>query len=285
MAADTVNPDVARDKRFYVYVYRDPRPGRSMRPIYVGKGTASLGRAELHWLRGSKNRMFAAVLSKIRKAALSPVIEIVGRFDDEAEAFDLERTLIAEYGRRDLKVGPLVNLTDGGDGTTGHLPSIKARRASSARLKKIRAAQWDDISFRTTAIANLDAARKMMWSGPERRSRQTAFIREAKAALAADPARSSKQSEQRSVLRREAWRNPETRAAYTAASRAAKEAKSAKMKALWDDPEYRSNHGAKVSAAAKAAWADPETRQRRTDAIRAGRRRAKAAEAEADVSG
>jgi hypothetical protein len=29
---------------FYVYVIRDPRPGKDLQPIYVGKGLENLGR-------------------------------------------------------------------------------------------------------------------------------------------------------------------------------------------------------------------------------------------------
>lgn len=39
----------------------------------------------------------------------------------ESIAFDLEKALIAQYGRRDLGLGPLTNLTDGGEGTAGHI--------------------------------------------------------------------------------------------------------------------------------------------------------------------
>lgn len=283
MAANTLSLDFGRDKRFYVYVYRDSRLRNLGAPIYVGKGTAWRRRADQHWKRRAQNPILAAILDKIRAEGLAPMIEVVAWFVDESDAFNLERGLIAKFGRRNTKTGTLANLTDGGDGTTGCAPSTKARAASRERLKKIRAAQWKDPSFRRKAIDNLDAGRALIQSDPNLLAKRSASIKRAKATLAADPSRSAEQSEQRRALRREAWKDPDSRAAYTAAIRAAKDAKSAKMKALWDDPEYRAKHGAKVSAATKAAWADPETRQRRTDAIRASRRRTTAAEA--DVSG
>lgn len=300
MAANTVNPDVARDKRFYVYVYRDPRPRKALQPIYVGKGTARDARADRHWRRGADNAMLARILAKIRGCGLSPVIEIIAWFDNEADAFSLEGSLIAKFGRRDTGAGPLANMTDGGEGSSGGLVSEDRRAASGDRLRRL----WADPAVRSKMLLALRETAKTSWADPETRVRRIAIVgpallfgrtdpatrakacsgmQVAKAAVAADPARSAKQSEQRSVLRREAWQDPETRAAYVTSIRSAKASKSAKMKALWDDPEYRAKHGAKVSAAAKAAWADPETRQRRTDAIRAARRRAKAAEA--DVSG
>lgn len=39
------------------------------------------------------------------------------------DACELEMLLIESYGRRDLGTGTLVNLTDGGEGTTGHILS------------------------------------------------------------------------------------------------------------------------------------------------------------------
>src|SRR5690348_40900 len=102
MATDTLSPDFGGDKKFYVYLYRDPRPSKQNQPIYVGKGTASRGRAEFHWKRRAENSFLAALLEKIRDAGLAPLIEIVAWFDEEEAAFDLERALIAKFGRRDL---------------------------------------------------------------------------------------------------------------------------------------------------------------------------------------
>ena len=41
------------------------------------------------------------------------------------EACQIEQYLIKYYGRKDLKLGNLVNMTDGGDGTLGHIRIIK----------------------------------------------------------------------------------------------------------------------------------------------------------------
>jgi hypothetical protein len=49
------------------------------------------------------------------------------------EACKLETEWIAKIGRRDKGLGPLINLTDGGDGTKGHIDSqeVKDRRNKS----------------------------------------------------------------------------------------------------------------------------------------------------------
>lgn len=76
MADDGV-PPAAGSGKFYVYVYRDPRPGKNRQPIYVGKGIGD--RAELHWRWRCANPFLAQVLGKIRGAGLAPTIEIVER--------------------------------------------------------------------------------------------------------------------------------------------------------------------------------------------------------------
>ena len=54
------------------------------------------------------------------------------------EAVEIEKYLIKYYGRRDLKTGSLVNLTDGGEGTTNLVVSKETRlkNAAAARITK-----------------------------------------------------------------------------------------------------------------------------------------------------
>src|SRR6185503_7773153 len=113
---------------FYVYVYRDPRPGKNLEPIYIGKGRGY--RYRQHWNRTEdhRNPLLCRVLNKIRAVSLKPKIKIVRRFVLEADAFAYEIKLIAKYGRRDLGLGPLCNLTDGGDGPSGSLAVIARMR-------------------------------------------------------------------------------------------------------------------------------------------------------------
>jgi hypothetical protein len=139
MAIDPLPLDFGRDKRFYVYVYRDPRRGKKLQPVYIGKGTRrpERWRADEHWrdIRCT-NRVLGRVLTKIRKSGLVPVIEIVGWFDDEQYAFKLERSLIALFGRRDIGTGSLCNLSEGGDGGgSGHVMSQEQKDKLSLALK------------------------------------------------------------------------------------------------------------------------------------------------------
>lgn len=110
-----------KSKQFYVYILRDPRPGKDMQPFYVGKGKGERARDHLRVADDHYNPFMGRMISKMRKVGLEPLIEIVQHVDVETDAFRLEIELIAKYGRRDLKAGPLCNLTDGGEGVAGRV--------------------------------------------------------------------------------------------------------------------------------------------------------------------
>ncbi|HEX2753719.1 MAG TPA: NUMOD3 domain-containing DNA-binding protein [Alphaproteobacteria bacterium] len=135
--ADNTLPLFADSGKFYVYIYRDPRPGKKLVPIYVGKGTAAHGRADVHWKKGARNPLFKAVLDKIKARNREPVIEIVAWFDSEYEAFQCEQRLIEKIGVRS-DGGSLCNLLigDTGGGWT-HSEETK-EKIREARAKQPR---------------------------------------------------------------------------------------------------------------------------------------------------
>jgi hypothetical protein len=65
-------------------------------------------------------------LQQMKRDGTSPKIEIVLALD-EAHALFLERCLIAVIGRKDLGKGPLLNLTDGGEGLANPSETIRAK--------------------------------------------------------------------------------------------------------------------------------------------------------------
>ena len=62
-------------------------------------------------------------------------VDIVSRDIDWKDACLLEQSLIAKYGRHDKGLGPLVNKTDGGEGTLNAIWSKKQNAGRSTKLK------------------------------------------------------------------------------------------------------------------------------------------------------
>ena len=108
---------------FYVYIIFRPWDGS---PCYLGKGKGD--RWLDHWRPSEShpNPHLMSILKKAKRLGLEvPKIKVRENLT-ESEAFEIERTLIAAIGRG--KKGPLVNLTDGGEGTSGwtHTPEWRA---------------------------------------------------------------------------------------------------------------------------------------------------------------
>ena len=107
---------------YYVYIHFKKSNGE---PFYVGKGiknrdTATKGR----------NTFWHSVVNKH-----DYIVSRVANNLTEEEALNFEKVLIGKLGRRNLGTGPLVNLTDGGDGISGHIQSEETRRKKSISLK------------------------------------------------------------------------------------------------------------------------------------------------------
>lgn len=115
--------------KFYVYVYRDPSHGNE--PIYVGKGLESrpydhLTREDIH--------PFVQRLQLMKRGGIEPIINVVDMPSEEM-AFQCEIDTIARFGRKNLGLGPLLNLTDGGEGFSGYIPSAETRKKQSDAKK------------------------------------------------------------------------------------------------------------------------------------------------------
>jgi hypothetical protein len=108
----------------FVYIWKDP----SGIPFYVGL-TKSIGRTNPK-NNGNRNWLCRKKLNELGChnviVELRPVISIVA-------GQELERKLIAEYGRIQTDNGPLTNLSSGGDGAGGMSPEGKLKL--SAALK------------------------------------------------------------------------------------------------------------------------------------------------------
>lgn len=223
---------------FTVYVYRDPRQERHGEVIYVGKGSIRTGRHRQHLWRATNARLKRKI-AKFSKAGLHPIIEIVGTFALEAEAFAEEIRLIAKYGRADLGLGPLCNLSDGGDGAAGAQRSSKERQ----RLRD----QW-----KNGAADAVKAGNRASWADPARRAIRIASIKEA---------RSTPESKERFLRSRpNKDSHPQLAEKISAGLRAAlaspeiKQQRSAESRRRWADDAFKLATAASIAAAHNKWW-------------------------------
>ena len=140
-------------KDYYIYVYLDPRKSGKYiygdycflyEPFYVGKGK---GRRLLN-LDSGRNKYLKNKINKIKKLGFKHfVIKIKNNLCEE-KSFILEIKLIDLIGRKDLNKGPLLNFTDGGEGSSNRIISNKTRKKLSISNKgkhNTELKRWDGI--------------------------------------------------------------------------------------------------------------------------------------------
>lgn len=128
----------------FVYLHRRADDGVA---FYVGKGRAHKRQP----LRRAYATTKRNVIWQRTVAKHGLTVEIVAHFLTDADAQTFEKEQIALYGRLDLGRGPLVNLTDGGDGHCGLIVPERVRRIRSALASRPRSPAW---------VASMRAARK-----------------------------------------------------------------------------------------------------------------------------
>lgn len=120
---------------YYIYIYLDPRKHGQYeyddycflyKPFYVGKG-----KNKRYKKFDNRNKYFRNKINKIKKYRLESIV--IKLFDNisEEQSFRIEKQLIQEIGRIDLNHGPLVNMTDGGEGSSGFHHSNKSKNLMS----------------------------------------------------------------------------------------------------------------------------------------------------------
>lgn len=126
---------LSSNMEFYTYLYRQVC---TKRPIYVGKGKGRRWRKHLDYAKhldwSSKEYDNPWLINAIRKLIDDIEILFIATNLSEAKAFALERKLIKRIGRRDIGTGPLLNLTDGGDGGSGYVFTEETKQLLSCLL-------------------------------------------------------------------------------------------------------------------------------------------------------
>jgi group I intron endonuclease len=129
--------------KFYVYALLDTsKPGIyhfddltfEYEPFYIGKGTNN---RNYHSQFDKYNSFKKNKIESLKKKNIQVLSIKVFENLNEKDSFDLEVTLIKKIGRRDLELGPLTNLTDGGDGRTNIFVSQETKKKIS-RTKKLQ---------------------------------------------------------------------------------------------------------------------------------------------------
>lgn len=113
-------PIAANDNHNDFYVYAWLR--QNGQPFYVGKGRGNRDKADK-----ANNQIFQRIVAKMKRSGAEPGIVRIHENLTEAAAFELERAEIATHGRINNRTGILANLTDGGEGNSGWVPSEETR--------------------------------------------------------------------------------------------------------------------------------------------------------------
>lgn len=133
---------------YYVYVYLDPRsPGFyqygeydfNYEPFYVGKGRNWRFRNHLLKVKRGKYQNLPKfhTIKQILEAGMEPIIIKYIENLNESESFTIEEDMIQKIGRRDLKRGPLRNLSNGGEGNGNRKFTEEHRKNLSASKKGV----------------------------------------------------------------------------------------------------------------------------------------------------
>lgn len=102
-------------------------------PRYIGKGHGNrwlsheASSDQINWMKNEFIEQTWTVLGEIPKIKIHENLS-------EKEAFEIETIFIKALGRIDLKTGPLTNLTNGGDGTSGFKHSQNTRRLRARNM-------------------------------------------------------------------------------------------------------------------------------------------------------
>lgn len=110
----------SRDIKDHFYVYLHIRVD-TKEIFYIGKGTGDRA-----YRKNNRSKWWNNIVNKH-----DYIVHIVDEKLSEATAFELETFLISEIGRADLNLGPLINMTNGGDGVSGYKFTDEQRKALS----------------------------------------------------------------------------------------------------------------------------------------------------------
>jgi len=210
---------------FYVYAYLDPRkPGNfqyrdsiifNCEPYLIGKGHKKRDVSHLKSVLNDKidrcNLHKTYKIKQILEEGFEPIIIRIYENLYEDQAFETEIFMIRQIGRRDLDLGPLVNLSAGGEGNSGYIQTIEHKRLHGKQIRE----NYKDHNFREKYSKIMQECcncpeykekQKMnslrLWKDQEYRKRRKESITEET---------KKKQKDKLSIKMMEKWKDPEFR--------------------------------------------------------------------------
>ena len=128
-------------KRYYIYAFLDSsKPGEyvyddlkfNFEPFYIGKGTSD----RIYHSLFDKRTFKSAKIKKMKDLGIEIIRIKIHENISNIESLEIEKIIISKIGRRDLNTGPLVNLTNGGDGrlVSKHSPETIQKIKTSLKL-------------------------------------------------------------------------------------------------------------------------------------------------------
>ncbi len=171
------------EKNHYIYLWKYPVNINEGQIFYVGQGKHGreckyVRSRAIHYLDGKRRRSYAQnVFDKIIKSGDTPVIEIYADNLSIAEANEIEKSLIKQFGRRNDHTGILCNLTAGGEINPMNDPDIRLKQLNSVRTPEHRAKRSIEakvINSRPDVLQKNIESNKRRWGNAEFKSRMIA---------------------------------------------------------------------------------------------------------------
>lgn len=110
------------ENKFYVYLHIKETTGE---PFYVGKGCGYRSTRKTN-----RTKHWHSIVNKYGYDVINLEVNLT-----EEESFEKEIYWIDRIGRKDLGNGPLINYSNGGEGTSGYKMSDERKQLTSERFK------------------------------------------------------------------------------------------------------------------------------------------------------
>jgi len=136
------------EDKYYVYIYLDPRKSGQYKfgdlsfthePFYVGKGFGNRDNYHINAALGNHKPVNRHKHFRIKNILDNKLNPIIIRMDEkllETDALSLEVKTIKSIGRFDLGEGPLLNMTNGGEGSSGFFHTEESKLKMSISTSK-----------------------------------------------------------------------------------------------------------------------------------------------------